>query len=283
MQSHVARWTGWLLAALVVAACNGSGFDALDGVGIGRIAESEWIDMVVEAQCQQQMSCDCYLLAAPEGQDPYAFQLAQCQQHRRAELEHHAEQMKALGMRYDGNCAANRLAAASSWGCADEPHVARDAGSYRVPENECRVYYGDVAEGELCDTSPYDSCGWGLVCTYESYDSFDGLDHARRCRRAFGAGLGDECADWRVCAEGMYCSGDGYCKAYPEIGQSCYEGTCAPGSGCDYSGNGGGVCRELSADGATCNTTVGCLGVCGANNTCEMGSPAICRFDPRYP
>ena len=272
-----------LACPLAAAACSGNGSFDVAGPQ-GGVAESAWIDAVVEAECNQQMDCDCYVLAAPEGQDPTSYQLAQCKANRRAELENHVDQMKALGMHYDGGCVQTKLDALSRWGCADMGRAAVADGSYRSQANQCRVYYGEVAEGELCDISPYDNCGWGLACTQVSYDTVNGYDYERRCQRVLSKSEGQACDDDSNCAVGLLCSQQQVCRPMAKVGDVCSDSRCAPGGTCVYDAS-LPTCQPLLADGESCDYSGSsvCFGYCNIDQVCEPSNPVVCSMDFRRP
>src|SRR5262245_13643625 len=75
--------TGLIVAvvpALVGLACNNNAtVDGNTAAGSAEsLAEDELPAFIAEAQCDQQLSCDCYLEAGPVGEDPAAWTRNQC-------------------------------------------------------------------------------------------------------------------------------------------------------------------------------------------------------------
>jgi hypothetical protein len=280
--------TGLIVAAvpaLVALACNNSTTfdDANQAPGSAEsLAEDELPAFIAEAQCDQQLSCDCYLEAGPVGEDPAAWTRNQCIENRKLELSHWQGRQHAEGLSYDGACALRKLAVAQSWACGDLLDAQEIGLAERDCGTRCRVYHGDKQVGETCD-SEIDDCAQGLACRYDSASI--GLDGQalNRCMNVCG-GEGARCLN-DECAPGLYCRYDyqgsdgSRCARMPQEGDTCseYDYACAA-SLCTA-----GVCVGYAEDGAACDaTTLPCGGNC-VDNVCEPGPAHICSWDLRWP
>lgn len=275
-----------LPVGLLALACSGSE----DGAVL-RISEDDVASEVAARVCDQQLSCDCYVLASPVGEDPKAYTRARCLENRQLELEHWQAFMTGIGFHYDAECLALKLGQAESWSCSDWADVT-DLALEESCASRCRVYHGGVPAGEECSLDPFDDCAQGLRCRHQPNESAEPYaDPVYRCEPTCG-GIGTTCRGYGdECAPGLYCSIDyqeyqpdpvGSCQPLPTEGQDCgtYY-TCAGSLSCSYQEESDSYrCVPLIEDGEACDPAVPCRGGCIAG-TCEPGAPSICGWDAR--
>ncbi len=276
---------GLALAPLLLAAhaCSSSGTAS-------SIDEADFPTEVASRLCAQQLSCDCYPLAGPVGEDPAAYTRSQCLENRRLELEHWQALMTDLGFHYDGACLAHKLSEAQWWGCGDAADVADLVHAQRCA-SRCRVYHGDVAAGEPCSLEPFDDCTQGFHCRPQPDETTtDPYDTVMRCVPVCGSD-GSSCRTADACAPGLFCRPDGEpsdpgtdatCRPAPGEGEDCSTYyTCAGSLACSYQPDSDSYrCTALVEDGQPCDPNVGCRGTCNAG-TCTPGTPQICSWDAR--
>jgi len=261
---------GMVVVALA-AACNSTTVeDSNEGPAI---EESALAQLVAEAQCDQQMSCDCYVEAGPVGEDPVEYTHDKCIENRVLELTYWQGLLRGHGLRYDSDCAARKLASAQSWGCGDAVEVAAIEHDCAL---RCRVYHGDVAQGGECDPE-VDDCSQGLTCRPSEYDPVTGIPEFRCVSTCVDNGALCSAGD---CAPGLYCGnatdGNSRCLPMASEGESCAATPCGGASYC----NDALVCAAVLENGATCDFTVPCHWNC-VDSVCEPGPAQICSWDLR--
>ena len=255
----------------LAAACNTTTVD--DPNQTPAIEESGLPQFVAEVQCEQQMSCDCYVESGPVGEDPAKYTHDKCIENRVLELTHWQGRMRGNGFRYDSECAARKLAFAQAWGCGDDVDVAKIEQDCAL---RCRVYHGDVPEGGKCDPE-IDDCGQGLTCRSSTYDPVTGMADFQCVSMCVGSGTLCSAGD---CGPGLYCggayNGSSRCEPLAAVGESCAAAPCAAASYC----NDVLVCATFLDDGAACDFSELCRWNC-VDNVCESGPAQICNWDLR--
>ena len=261
----------------LAAACNSTTVE--DSNEAPAIEESALPQYVAEAQCEQQMSCDCYVEVGPVGEDPAEYTHDKCIENRVLELTHWQGRMRGNGLRYDSDCAARKLAMAQQWGCGDSVAAAEIELARRDCALRCRVYHGDVPADGVCDPT-VDDCAQGLVCMMQEYDPITGEPEYRCVSRCLGEGmpcLQGECAPGLFCRY-SYVDESGRCEPIPVEGQSCVDSGCGLSTYC----NEVNVCTAVLEDGAACDFSVPCRWNC-VDNVCEPGPAQVCSWDLRNP
>lgn len=271
----------FVFAALgLVAACSTVSDDA-DVFGTP-ISESDVASLVAELQCDLQRSCDCYVPAAPVGEDPVEYTHQQCLTNRTLEINHWQGVMQEAGLRFDATCLDAKLASAQQWACGDASDVLDLTLAQNGCGSDCRVYRGRQRHGELCAIDPYDNCAQSLRCQYVETTEWAGDEY--RCVSTCGA-VGDVC-EVDECGPGLFCrypddflgEGSGTCQPLPRVGEYCtgyYR--CAGAAVCDGVTE---ICIAFIENGEPCLPGQTCRGLCVAG-VCEQGAPQICSWDVR--
>ncbi len=226
------------------------------------------------AQCEAQMACECLTPAGPVGEDPEAYALEQCKEHRRLELEFWQKGARHHGLTYDPTCLARRVEAMDELGCADHAawSVIEASGTCA---DRCRIYHGDLAEGADCElTEGVDHCGQGLFCDWSWDETIS--DYTGTCKPSCVAD-GESCL-FAGCGPGSHCV-EWVCQPMPSVGDACPDYWCLGGI-CNPDTL---VCEAYLSPGDDCASKPGFCNWGCLDGVCQAGPAFVCGWDFRQP
>lgn len=282
-------FVGWL------SACHEDG-------GISDIPLDRALAEFERAYCQRMAECPCEF-------GRYFSDRASCEEYMGNRLASPQAAATELGLRYDGRCYAELVAALDDLGC-DRTRPEDPTDGCVAP---CKPFVGDRGLGDSCRVSENDyttdDCAAGLRCDRLCNEAGTCLDVCvEHCANTDSA-----CA--RPCGEDEFCNYDTRaCEALPREGQRCPQGVCgrdlfcvapdptsdrvctAPGAEgepcrghafCESGYCPAGRCAPLPGLGESCAGTFTCApgltcqaGDGGATTVCVEGDPAICDAGP---
>jgi hypothetical protein len=288
-----------MLAALSLAACKPEDPPAEDEPPPPPIAAEDAAQKFAETICAGLYECEC-----ESAEQRFADQ-GDCVDRFRARYTDLIDSTLLAGGTWDDECAGQRAAAWSKWGCLGPAMAARAAsfdplvcpvlkGVLEIDETAClRNELGDqcgpdlmcvynvcepapelpVSIGEPCRHGGFPlPCEDGAWCTFNS-DTPDGI-----CQALPNAGdpchadVGDSCGPT---SRGLICD-DSVCVAAPGPGEPCYNGTqCEPSSYCD--GGKDFTCQPRFELGDFCGANTVCpVDATCSGNICVAVTPQIC-------
>ena len=280
----------WKLGARLAVAVAITAFAACKEDGHGDVSVEDAPDEAADVLCSAKEACDC---------DPTMTGDA-CRTAAATMVQAVIDEGQQQGLTYDGSCVGQILDYYDELGCATD--FAGDGGDCSV----CKLFYGDVGEGEACSAPGTgglvgDECAQGLVCSGTNcvdpcvragegedcsnascdeglvcvFNTNDMGELVGTCQKQLGEG--DDCTQG-LCGEGLTCDVMTMtCATAPGLGETC-SGTCSGDAYCDTTDTDptNWTCTATKGDGEACDGSLQCRSGDCSMGMCQAEQPVVC-------